>query len=111
LHGTLTSHFLIDRKNDLSEANRKVVSDNQKLIHTGTNVSQDTQILWLEDPVPSVEKLKPLRLLDKQQALRSSLAERLIHGTMLPLNYLDFHRVHKPTIHDTRMTEQLERRQ
>ena len=56
-------------------------------------------------------ELKSLRLLDKQRALRTQIAERLTHGTMLPLNRLDFRRVRKPTIRDARMTEQLERKQ
>lgn len=56
-------------------------------------------------------EMKSLRLLDKQRALRAQIAERLTHGTMLPLNRLDFRRVRKPTIRDARMTEQLERKQ
>jgi ATP-dependent helicase STH1/SNF2 len=59
----------------------------------------------------AVIELTSLRLLDKQHALRASVAERLTHGTMLPLNRLDFRRVRKPTIRDARMTEQLERKQ
>jgi ATP-dependent helicase STH1/SNF2 len=59
----------------------------------------------------AVIELKALRLLDKQRALRASVSERLTHGTMLPLNRLDFRRVRKPTIRDARMTEQLERKQ
>jgi ATP-dependent helicase STH1/SNF2 len=59
----------------------------------------------------AVIELKSLRLLDKQRALRASIAECLTHGTMLPLNRLDFRRVRKPTIRDARMTEQLERKQ
>jgi ATP-dependent helicase STH1/SNF2 len=46
----------------------------------------------------AVIELKSLRLLDKQRALRASVAECLTHGTMLPLNRLDFRRVRKPTI-------------
>lgn len=56
-------------------------------------------------------ELKSLRLLDKQRALRIQISERLTHGTMLPLNRLDFRRIRKPTIRDARMTEQLERKQ
>jgi ATP-dependent helicase STH1/SNF2 len=44
----------------------------------------------------AVIELKSLRLLDKQRALRASVAER---------------RVRKPTIRDAHMTEQLERKQ
>ncbi|KAJ3514926.1 hypothetical protein NLJ89_g2080 [Agrocybe chaxingu] len=56
-------------------------------------------------------ELKSLRLLDKQRAMRAQVAERLTHGSMLPLNRLDFRRIRKPTIRDARMTEQLERKQ
>ncbi|KAF8168355.1 SNF2-family ATP dependent chromatin remodeling factor snf21 [Crassisporium funariophilum] len=56
-------------------------------------------------------ELKSLRVLDKQRAMRAQVAERLNHGTMLPLNRLDFRRTRKPTIRDARMTEQLERKQ
>lgn len=56
-------------------------------------------------------ELKSLRLIDKQRALRALVAERLNHGSMLPLNRLDFRRTRKPTIRDARMTEQLERKQ
>ena len=56
-------------------------------------------------------ELKALRVVDKQRAMRAQVAERLSHSTMLPLNRLDFHRTRKPTIHDARMTEQLERKQ
>jgi ATP-dependent helicase STH1/SNF2 len=56
-------------------------------------------------------ELKSLRLLDKQRALRALVAERLTHGSLLPLNRADFRRTRKPTIRDARMTEQLERKQ
>ncbi|KAF8624854.1 hypothetical protein AX15_005734 [Amanita polypyramis BW_CC] len=56
-------------------------------------------------------ELKSLRLLDKQRALRALVAERLAHGSMLPLNRSEFRRMKKPTIRDARMTEQLERKQ
>ncbi|KAI0693670.1 SNF2 family N-terminal domain-containing protein [Cytidiella melzeri] len=59
----------------------------------------------------AVLELKALRLLDKQRQLRANVAERLIHGSMLPLNRADFRRVRKPTIRDARMTEQAERKQ
>ena len=59
----------------------------------------------------AVIELKSLRLLDKQRALCASVAERLTHGRMLPLNRLDFRRVRKSTIRDVRMTEQLEWKQ
>ena len=56
-------------------------------------------------------ELKALRLLDKQRALRALVAERLAHGSMLPLSRTEFRRIKKPTIRDARMTEQLERKQ
>ncbi|KAI0656799.1 SNF2 family N-terminal domain-containing protein [Cubamyces menziesii] len=56
-------------------------------------------------------ELKALRVLDKQRALRASVAERLMHGSLLPLNRADFRRVRKPAVRDARMTEQLERKQ
>lgn len=59
----------------------------------------------------AVIELKSLRLLDKQRSMRALVAERLNHGSMLPLNRLDFRRARKPTIRDARMTEQLERKQ
>lgn len=56
-------------------------------------------------------ELKSLRLVDKQRALRASVAERLVHGTLLPLNRVDFRKTRKPTIRDARSTETLERKQ
>jgi ATP-dependent helicase STH1/SNF2 len=65
----------------------------------------------LHGKLRAVIELKSLRLLDKQRALCASVAERLTHGRMLPLNRLDFRRVRKSTIRDVRMTEQLEWKQ
>jgi hypothetical protein len=59
----------------------------------------------------AVIELKSLRVLDKQRALRAMVAERLTHGSLLPLNRSDFRRVRKPAIRDTHMTENLERKQ
>ncbi|KAI0825398.1 SNF2 family N-terminal domain-containing protein [Trametes gibbosa] len=56
-------------------------------------------------------ELKSLRVLDKQRSLRASVAERLMHGSLLPLNRTDFRRVRKPAVRDARMTEQMERKQ
>lgn len=56
-------------------------------------------------------ELKSLRVLDKQRAMRAMVAERLTHGTLLPLNRTEFRRARKPTVRDIRMTEQAERRQ
>ncbi|KAJ2914877.1 hypothetical protein MD484_g5545, partial [Candolleomyces efflorescens] len=57
-------------------------------------------------------ELKSLRVLEKQRAMRAQVAERLTHGSMLPLNRLEFRRApRKPTLRDARMIEQLERKQ
>jgi ATP-dependent helicase STH1/SNF2 len=56
-------------------------------------------------------ELKSLRVLEKQRSMRALVAERLIQGTLLPLNRADFRRARKPTLRDARMTEQAERRQ
>lgn len=56
-------------------------------------------------------ELKGLKVLDKQRTMRALVAERLTHGSLLPLNRADFRRMRKPTIRDARMTEQLERKQ
>ncbi|KXN84808.1 Chromatin structure-remodeling complex subunit snf21 [Leucoagaricus sp. SymC.cos] len=56
-------------------------------------------------------ELKGLRLLHQQRALRAMVAERLVHGSLLPLNRLDFRRTRKPSIRDARATEHSERRQ
>ncbi|KAK7064785.1 chromatin structure-remodeling complex subunit snf21 [Favolaschia claudopus] len=56
-------------------------------------------------------ELKSLRLIDKQRVLRAQVAETLVHGSLLPLNRPDFRRYRKPTLRDTRVTEQLERKQ
>ncbi|TFY81203.1 hypothetical protein EWM64_g2811 [Hericium alpestre] len=56
-------------------------------------------------------ELKSLRVLDKQRQMRAQVAERLTHGSLLPLNRTDFRRTRKPTLRDAHMTEQLERKQ
>ncbi|KAI0079061.1 hypothetical protein K474DRAFT_1659535 [Panus rudis PR-1116 ss-1] len=56
-------------------------------------------------------ELKSLRVLDKQRAMRALVAERLTHGSLLPLNRVEFRRARKPIIRDVRMTEQAERKQ
>ncbi|KAI0039556.1 hypothetical protein FA95DRAFT_1528440 [Auriscalpium vulgare] len=56
-------------------------------------------------------ELKSLRVLDKQRAMRAIVAERLTHGSLLPLNRSDFRRTRKPTLRDAHTTEQLERKQ
>lgn len=56
-------------------------------------------------------ELKSLRVLDKQRSLRASVAERLTHGSLLPLNRPDFRRTRKPTLRDAHSVEQAERKQ
>lgn len=56
-------------------------------------------------------ELKALRVLDKQRALRASVAERLMHGSLLPLNRVDFRRTRKVQLRDIRATEAAERKQ
>ena len=56
-------------------------------------------------------ELRSLRVLEKQRGLRAAVAERLTHGTNLPLNRVEFRRVRKPTVRDARQTETLERKQ
>lgn len=59
----------------------------------------------------AIIELKSLKVLEKQRSMRALIAERLTHGSLLPLNRADFRRVRKPTIRDARMTEQAERKQ
>ncbi|PIL29895.1 hypothetical protein GSI_07805 [Ganoderma sinense ZZ0214-1] len=56
-------------------------------------------------------ELKALRVVDKQRQLRASVAERLMHGTLLPLNRSDFRRTRKVQLRDIRSTEIAERKQ
>ncbi|KZT08941.1 uncharacterized protein LAESUDRAFT_675453 [Laetiporus sulphureus 93-53] len=56
-------------------------------------------------------ELKALRVLDKQRQMRALVAERLTHGSLLPLNRADFRRIRKPTFKDARSTEAAERKQ
>lgn len=88
---------------------------NEEDIHMSSSASAlDT----IKHPAPNAHgklratiELKSLRLLEKQRTMRALVAERLIQGTLLPLNRADFRRVRKPTLRDARMTEQAERRQ
>ncbi|KAI6127058.1 P-loop containing nucleoside triphosphate hydrolase protein [Pisolithus sp. B1] len=56
-------------------------------------------------------ELKSLSLLEKQRTMRAFVAERLIQGTLLPLNRAGFRLVRNPTLRDARITEQAERGQ
>ncbi|KAF9808693.1 hypothetical protein IEO21_07780 [Rhodonia placenta] len=82
------------------------------------NTTGNIEDLSMIHPPPSTHgklraliELKSLRVLDKQRNMRALVAERLTHGSLLPLNRVDFRRVRKPGIRDARMTEQLERKQ
>ncbi|KAI8983220.1 SNF2 family N-terminal domain-containing protein [Trametes punicea] len=82
------------------------------------NANEQSSLEQLVLPPPTTHgklraliELKALRVLDKQRQLRASVAERLMHGSLLPLNRTDFRRVRKPAVRDARMTEQLERKQ
>lgn len=59
----------------------------------------------------AIIELKSLRVLEKQRAMRAQVAERLSHGSLLPINRQDFRRTRKPTIRNARNTEELERKQ
>lgn len=90
----------------LEDANEKQeelkIEDLQSLVHPSPNA---------HGKLRAMIELKSLRVVDKQRALRAMVAERLTHGSLLPLNRTDFRRSRKPTIRDARMTEQLERKQ
>ncbi|CCL99639.1 uncharacterized protein FIBRA_01659 [Fibroporia radiculosa] len=82
------------------------------------NSAEEVSLQALAHPSPNAHgklraiiELKSLRVLDKQRQMRALVAERLTHGSLLPLNRADFRRLRKPTIRDARMTEQLERKQ
>lgn len=79
---------------------------------------EERSLRALVHPPPSMHgklraliELKSLQLIDKQRMMRAQVAERLTHGSLLPLNRLDFRRVRRPTVRDARTTEQLERKQ
>ncbi|OBZ79208.1 Chromatin structure-remodeling complex subunit snf21 [Grifola frondosa] len=88
-------------KNDKENAMREVPSLNE-LMHPGPNTHGKLRALI---------ELKGLRVVEKQRALRALVAERLTHGSLLPLNRVDFRRVRKPALRDVRTTENSERRQ
>ncbi|KAG1764096.1 SNF2 family N-terminal domain-containing protein [Suillus placidus] len=75
------------------------------------NDNQQLSALSPHGKLRAMIELKSLKVLEKQRAMRASVAERLIQGTLLPLNRVDFRRTRKPTLRDARMTEQAERKQ
>ena len=84
------------------EKENSTAPDLKALIHPPPN---------MHGKLRAVIELKSLRLLDKQRQMRAMVAERLVHGTLLPLNRTEFRRTKKPSIRDARMTEQAERKQ
>lgn len=91
-----------DNENVLKEEKENATTDLKALIHPPPS---------MHGKLRAVIELKSLRLLDKQRQMRAMVAERLVHGTMLPLNRSEFRRTKKPSIRDARMTEQAERKQ
>lgn len=103
---------ILDQTSDTNKENDSVMGP------PPAKVEHDTSLHVLINPSPNAHgklramiELKSLKVLDKQRAMRALVAERLTHGSLLPLNRADFRRVRKPTIRDARMTEQLERKQ
>ena len=93
------------------EGKENVVKAYQEVSHKAINLQYVHPPATAHGKLRAVIELKSLRVLDKQRALRAMVAERLTHGSLLPLNRSDFRRARKPTIRDTHMTENLERKQ
>jgi ATP-dependent helicase STH1/SNF2 len=93
------------------EGKENVVKPYQEVSHKAINLQYVHPPATAHGKLRAVIELKSLRVLDKQRALRAMVAERLTHGSLLPLNRSDFRRTRKPTIRDTHMTENLERKQ
>ncbi|KAI9460194.1 SNF2 family N-terminal domain-containing protein [Lactarius psammicola] len=93
------------------ESKENVVKPDQEVSHKAINLQYVHPPTTVHGKLRAVIELKSLRVLDKQRALRAMVAERLTHGSLLPLNRSDFRRARKPTIRDTHMTENLERKQ
>lgn len=54
---------------------------------------------------------KGLLLRQKQRNLRQTVAEKMLHGTVVPTDRKEFRRTRKPLLRDARMTEAAERKQ
>ena len=93
------------------ESKENIVKPDQEVSHKAINLQYVHPPATAHGKLRAVIELKSLRVLDKQRALRAMVAERLTHGSLLPLNRSDFRRARKPTIRDTHMTENLERKQ
>jgi ATP-dependent helicase STH1/SNF2 len=103
---------VLDQTADTNKENDSLMGPPTSKLEPGTTLHS------LINPSPNAHgklramiELKSLKVLDKQRAMRALVAERLTHGSLLPLNRADFRRVRKPTIRDARMTEQMERKQ
>lgn len=93
------------------ESKENVVKLDQDGSHKAINLQFVHPPTTAHGKLRAVIELKSLRVLEKQRALRAMVAERLTHGSLLPLNRSDFRRVRKPLIRDTHTTENLERKQ
>ncbi len=93
------------------ESKENVVKPDQVGSHKAVNLQYVHPPTTAHGKLHAVIELKSLRVLDKQRALRAMVAERLTHGSLLPLTRSDFRRARKPTIRDTHTTENLERKQ
>ena len=56
-------------------------------------------------------ELKALTLLNKQRSLRAQIADRMVHGSLVPMDRKELRRFRKPSLNDVRTTEALERKQ
>jgi ATP-dependent helicase STH1/SNF2 len=93
------------------ESKENVVKPEHGASHKAINLDYVHPPTTAHGKLRAVIELRSLRVLEKQRALRAVVAERLTHGSLLPLNRSDFRRVRKPAIRDTHMTENLERKQ
>ena len=93
------------------ESKENVVKPEHGASHKAINLDYVHPPTTTHGKLRAVIELRSLRVLEKQRALRAVVAERLTHGSLLPLNRSDFRRVRKPAIRDTHMTENLERKQ
>ncbi|KAF8499112.1 SNF2 family N-terminal domain-containing protein [Russula emetica] len=93
------------------ESKENVVKPEHGASHKAINLDYVHPPATAHGKLRAVIELRSLRVLEKQRALRAVVAERLTHGSLLPLNRSDFRRVRKPAIRDTHMTENLERKQ
>jgi ATP-dependent helicase STH1/SNF2 len=101
----------LDPSIDDESKENNVVKPQQEVSHKAVNLEYVHPPATAHGKLRAVIELRSLRVLDKQRALRAMVAERLTHGSLLPLSRSDFRRARKPTIRDTHTTETLERKQ